>query len=119
MPITVARGIVRSGSLTSSAGTVADSRPMKAQRVRSAAALMPQSKPLESVNGSKLRAVHEEQADHADHEQRDELEIVVTTWTMPAARTPTMLTSVRIQMSAMATSTATQFVATSPQKTAR
>ena len=33
----VARGSVRSGSLTSSAGTVADSRPMKAHSVSVAA----------------------------------------------------------------------------------
>ena len=32
----VARGIVRSGSLTSSAGTVADSRPMNAHSVSAA-----------------------------------------------------------------------------------
>ena len=33
VPTIVARGIVRSGSCTSSAGTVADSRPMKAHSV--------------------------------------------------------------------------------------
>ena len=41
----VARGIVFSGSLTSSAGTVADSSPMKAQSASVAAALMCQSNP--------------------------------------------------------------------------
>ena len=36
VPRIVARGIVRSGSLTSSAGTVADSKPMKAHKVSAA-----------------------------------------------------------------------------------
>ena len=54
VPRMVARGIVVSGSLTSSAGTVADSRPMNAHSVSNAALVMPQSKWWVSVKGVKL-----------------------------------------------------------------
>ena len=45
MPNIVARGIVRSGSFTSSAGTVADSSPMKAHRVKPIATVIPSKNP--------------------------------------------------------------------------
>ena len=45
MPTIVARGSVRSGSLTSSAGTVADSRPMNAQSVSVPAVVMSLKRP--------------------------------------------------------------------------
>ena len=48
MPITVARAIVRAGSRTSPAGTVADSMPMKANIVSGASAA------AAVINGSPL-----------------------------------------------------------------
>ena len=70
----VARGIVRSGSLTSSAGTVADSRPMNAHSV--SAAVVDSRLQAGAVRRERLvvAAVDEEDADEADHGQRDELQ---------------------------------------------
>jgi hypothetical protein len=50
VPSSVARGIVRSGSSTSSAGTVADSSPMNAHSVSVAAELIAAPEPC-GANG--------------------------------------------------------------------
>ena len=105
--------------MTSSAGTVADSSPMKAQSVSRAAALMPQSNPLESVNGSKLPVSMKNSPTTPITSSGTNLRIVVTTWIAPASRTPRMFARVRIQTSEIATTTAIQFFEASPQKTVR
>ena len=69
----VARGIVRSGSLTSPAATVADSSPMNAHSVSGAAAEMALQVPSRRER-RQVVTVDEEEPDHADDRERHELE---------------------------------------------
>ena len=54
VPSIVARGMVRSGSSTFSAGTVADSKPRSAQSARVAAAVIPSSVSGASANAARF-----------------------------------------------------------------
>ena len=104
VPVTVARGIVRSGSRTWSAGIVADSRPVSAQSVSVAVAVTAarDDDPL-ALKGTKLLVSRKNKPTMPMAMSGTSLRTVVASWTRPASRTPSALTPVRIQMAASAT----------------
>ncbi len=107
VPRIVARGIVRSGSTTSSAGMVADSNPRKAHSVKVAAAVMAGNVPLPLVlNGRKLSGLMYRRPRVPMATRGASLRIVVTTCTEPAVRTPRTLTQVSSQIAPMPTADA-------------
>ncbi len=106
VPHSVERGMLRSGSMTFSAGTVADSRPSSGHRVRIAAAVI-----AETVNGcgSTLISVASPRpsstiARMTTASSGMSLSTVVTSWNTPAVFTPRQFTNVRIQIIATAVS---------------
>ena len=121
VPMMVERGMVRSGSATSSAGTVADSRPMNAHRVSAAAAVTePNTDPPAGLNGPKLPPSKNSSPTVAMASSGTSLRTVVTAWTQPPWRTPRALTAVSVQIAATATAAASRaLVASAPQKTDR
>ena len=121
VPMMVERGMVRLGSVTSSAGTVADSRPMKAHSVRAAAAVTePNTDPPLGLNPPKLPPSKNSSPTVAMASSGTSFRAVVTAWTQPPWRTPRAFTRVRAQIAATATAAASRaLVARAPQKTDR
>ena len=75
VPHSVARGIVRCGSMTLSRGTVADSRPSSAHSVSVADAVTAESERLRlHLDDRGVLRADEDQREHDDREQRQELE---------------------------------------------
>ena len=103
---------MRSGSFTSSAGTVADSRPMKAHRVSPIAAVMPSMnvrapRPTVGasiVNGVKWSPTMKKIPTTPINASGTNFRIVVTAWTHPPCLTPKALTNVRSQTAPIANS---------------
>jgi hypothetical protein len=95
--------MVRAGSFTESAGTVADSNPTKAQRVRAAVAVMalkvdsPDALKGVKWEGSRKKSPMVPRAKRGRSFRR-----VVQNWRIPASRTPQQFTAVRPQMLARA-----------------
>ena len=117
----VERGMVRLGSSTSPAGTVADSRPMNAHRVKAAAAVIaPKDDPPLALNGLKLPPSMNSSPTVAIASSGSSLRAVVTPCTQPPWRTPRALTPVSSQIAATATAAASrELVARSSQKVDR
>ena len=117
----VARGIVFSGSLTSSAGTVADSSPMNAHSASVAAALTCQSNPpCAGANGVKFAPWMKKSPMMPITASGTNLTTVVITCAQPVSRTPMMFTIVNSQIAPTATSAASQLdVLAPPQNTPR
>ena len=80
--------MVRSGSFTLSAGTVADSRPRSAQRVSVAAAVVPSRVIGTSANDARVSRRRKKPPTSATASRGSSFRTVVTAWTQPAARTP-------------------------------
>ncbi len=117
----MARGIVRSGSFTSSAGTVADSSPMKAHNVRAAAAVMPPSIPSPvpspaGANGVKLPASMKNRPTTPITASGTNFRTVVSSCRMPLSRTPRMLTAVSSQITPIVTPAAARLFVPNPGK---
>ena len=94
VPSTVARGMVRRGSMTSPAGTVADSIPRKANIVRGAVAASALKKgwPL-GLSVSKLCQSTQKSPRTAIDMNGTSFVKVVATWKSPASLTPRRFTS--------------------------
>src|SRR5262245_3210610 len=102
VPHSVERGMLRSGSMTFSAGTVADSRPSNGQSVRIAAAVI-----AEIVNGCGSTLISDASARPSSTIARMitassgmSFSTVVTSWNTPTCFTPRQFMYVRIQISA-------------------
>src|ERR1044072_1092337 len=101
VPHKVERGMLRVGSMTLSAGTVADSSPSSGHKVRIAAAVT-----AETVNGCGSTLITEGSARPSSRNARAttassgmSLSTVVTSWKIPTCFQPRQLTNVRIQTS--------------------
>jgi hypothetical protein len=105
--MTVARGIVRVGLSTSSAGTVADSTPMNDHSVSAATAVIaPYALSPLGLKPPKLEPCMKNNPARASASSGTNFSTVVTPCTMPPWRTPRMLTNVSSQIAAMATTAA-------------
>jgi hypothetical protein len=102
MPMTVERGMVRLGSVTSPAGTVADSRPMKAHSVRAAAVTEPNTDPPLGLNPPKLPPSKNSSPTVAMASSGTSLRAVVRACTQPPWRTPRALTKANTRASSTA-----------------
>src|SRR4029079_17480047 len=103
VPHNVERGMLRSGSMTFSAGTVADSSPSSGQRVRIAAGVI-----AEIVNGCASTLISDDASARPSStiarmitaSSGMSLSTVVTSWNTPTCFTPRPLTYVRMQHTA-------------------
>src|SRR6266478_3041363 len=105
VPTSVARGMVLSGFLTSSAGTVADSTPRNAHRVSAATAVTAANGDIPLVlKGTKWLQFTQNRPMVAIATRGTSFMIVVITWNIPACLMPMTLIQVTSQISPMATS---------------
>ena len=104
-PKIVARGMVRTGSTTSPAGTVADSRPRKAHSVTAAAAEIAARSdwPLRLITVKLAGSTHHQPSTPISSSGTS-LSTVVSTCTAPASFTPRTLIRVSSQMATSAVS---------------
>ena len=105
--MTVARGMVRSGSRVIAAGMVAASRPMSANIVSVVVAMIPAPSPRTLVSAiAKCERSNAKMPAMPTTTSGMTLRIVVTTWTRAAVFTPQMLMSVSSHTIAVANSAA-------------
>jgi hypothetical protein len=111
------RRIVGPASFTSSAGTVTDSEPMNSHATRPIAGRRP-AIPC-GANGTRFSAEACGRRSALRTRRGSVFRIIVTTWTAPPARTPAMLTKVRVHSRPCATRNATRGSLAAGTKTTR